>query len=53
MSSVVLAHVDDLGSFLGTAEGSLDHSLRFTYEGDDGAVGGFTRIHVEQFNTLY
>ena len=50
---MVTAHVNDLRCFLGTPEGGLHNSLWLAHEGNDGTVGGFARVNVEQLNALY
>ena len=53
MSSVVLAHVDDLSGLAGSTECSLNDSLRLAHEGHDGAVGRLTGVHVEQLHAFH
>ena len=53
MCSVMLAHVDDLHRTLDSLENCLQDSLRASYEGHHGPVGGFSRIHVKDLDPFF
>ncbi len=48
MGSLVLAHVDEFGGLLHSLESGFDDRFGAADEGDDGAVGGFAGVDVEQ-----
>lgn len=44
----MVAHINEFGRTFHTLEGSFDNSLGFAHERDDRAVGGLSRVNVEQ-----
>ena len=50
---MMVAHVDDLCGFLCSTESGFADSRRLAHEGDDGAVGGFARVDVEQADAVH
>ena len=50
MGSVVDAHINQLLSLGGAAEGSLAHMLRLPYKSNYGSVGGLARIYVKHLD---
>ena len=53
VGTVVLAHVNEFGGFLHHTVSGFAHRLRLTHEGDDGAVGSHTGIHVQQLDAFH
>ena len=49
----MMAHVDHLAGFLRSSEGGFDDRLGAADESDDGAVGGFAGIDIEQHHAVY
>ena len=49
---MVTTHVDELTSLADGLESGLEHGVGFTHKGDHRTVGGFARVHVEQFHAL-
>ena len=49
----VLGHVDELGGHLPCHDGRFDDVLRFTCEGDDGAVRRGTGVDVEELHPVH
>ena len=52
MRALMLAHVNQLGSFLHPTEGGLDDGLRFAHESHHRAVCTDSRVNVEQADTI-
>lgn len=55
MLAVMMAHVDQLGGLLDSAESRFHHFFRLSDKGDHCTVGRCTRIHVKEpypFNAL-
>ncbi len=50
VSTVVIAHVDELGGAPYALECSLDHGLRLADESHDRTVGGLTRVDIKKFD---
>ena len=50
--AMVLAHVNHLSGLAHGAEGGFHHGIGFAHESDDGAVGGFAWVDIEQANTF-
>ena len=53
MLSVMMSHVDNLGSLSDCTESSLHDLLGLSYESHHGTVGGGTGIDVQELYTLY
>ena len=49
----MLAHVDALHRTLDSLENCLQDSLRASYEGHHGPVGGLARIHVKDLDPFF
>ena len=52
MRSLMITHIDNLGSFLDALESRFQHGFGFSDEGNHRTVGRFTRIDVEQLDSV-
>ena len=52
VSTMMVAHIDELTGLADSQEGSLEYCIRFTHKGYHRAVGSLTRVYIEQFHAL-
>ena len=52
VSTFMITHIDYLSGFLHALEGSFQHRFRLSDERNNRTVSRFTRINVEQFDTV-